>query len=97
MDDNDASIAAAALHLDAAKRLLVEPPNELAADHVRLVAARLRDALGYDARAADDPWRERFSPVEALPEAPTLDPVRDVFATLMALHVLAKQELAARP
>ena len=41
--------------------------------------------------------RERFAPGDALPAGPTIDQVRDGFATLMALHVLAKQELAARP
>jgi hypothetical protein len=62
------------------RRLLVDPPNALAAIHLEAAATKILGAVRSDAGSRDvivvldgrvqgpdgDPWRERFRPLEAL-------------------------------
>lgn len=123
-------LTAAELDLDAATRLLAEPPNVLAANHLQQAAEKILGAVRLhrgllntkdhdlviliDGRPdgeprplpSDDPWRERFRPLEplsayattfrySLNPTPKIDELRMMLATLTTLHQLARTELLA--
>lgn len=114
---------AARLDLDAASRLLVDPPNVLAANHLQQAAEKILGAVrlhrgllntrdhdlvilidgrpGGEPRPlpANDPWRERFRPLEPLSAYATafrysLSPTPDV-ADLKRLHATLSSLLEA--
>lgn len=99
---------AARLDLDAATRLLIDPPNVLAANHLQQAAEKILGRPNGEPRPlpAGDPWRERFRPLESLSAyattfrysltpTPKIDDLRRILTTLFALHESARAELLA--
>ena len=122
---------AANLDLDAARRLLVDPPNVLPANHLQQAAEKILGAVrlhrgllntrdhdlvilidgrpGGEPRPlpADDPWRERFRPLEtlsayatafrySLSPTPKVEDLRQMLVTLGSLHDVARTELLSK-
>ena len=122
---------AAHLDLDAAARLLADPANVLAANHLQQAAEKILSAVRLDrgllntkdhdlvilidGRSGseprplppDDPWRDRFRPLEqlsayattfrySLTPTPKIDDLREMLAMLQDLHATARAELLAK-
>lgn len=122
---------AASLDLDAAARLLAEPPNVLAANHLQQAAEKILSAVRLDRGLLntkdhdlvilidgrpgseprplppDDPWRDRFRPLErlsayattfrySLTPIPKIDDLREMLTLLNDLHATARAELLTR-